>query len=109
MISPTETSLIADIKASNTALPDTDVTFTARTLHAKGWRPQEEVQVHTPEELDELPVGSVIRLIGVAPAVPVWQRVTRTFYCWSAIGSEGRHNSESVLHATSGAVLIYTP
>lgn len=109
MISPNETALAADIKASNTALPDPDITITAHALHSKGWSRPDEVEVHTPEELDELPVGSVIRMIGDTTIRPVWQRVTRTFYCWSVIGGEGRQTSETVMHASRGAVLIYSP
>lgn len=109
-MNPTEEALIADIKASNAAVSDEAVEWIGKSLYTRGWRLDTEDLVTDPTELDRYPIGTVLFIPGRLPHQPqVWQRVTRTSYCWSAAGFEGRHTSEVVLFGTEGASVLFEP
>lgn len=110
-MTPTEEALLADIRASNAAIPEEDATWLASSLYTRGWAQNYAEAIKDSEELDRYPVGTLIRALGSegAPA-QAWQRTTRTSYCWSAVGYPGRETSEAVIDACPNGVLVaYEP
>ena len=113
IIIPAQVQLTSAIQRANAALPTEDSEFLGKFLYNEGYRPMEPVSVDDPDELDRYPVGTVVRLAGASlPDPQVWQRVSKTSYCWSAIGMDGRYTSETVLGTVrypGTALVIHTP
>lgn len=74
-----------------------DVQVMAAAILAAGWAPEIPVAVDTVDQLDALPVGSVIRHARTPTTHSTYARVTTTSYCWSAVGGPDRELSEQVL------------
>lgn len=112
-INPIQERLTHDIRRANSALPEDVSDYLAKFLYHEGYRPMTCVVVTTAEELERYPVGTVILLTGEPlPRYRVWQRVTNTSYCWSAVGVDGRYTSEAVIdHVPEGgaAHLVVVP
>lgn len=66
------------IRNESVMTPYSDIMAFADAIIRAGWRPQDGLEVTDLDELDGLPVGSIVRV-----GRKVFHKTTNSFFCWT--------------------------
>lgn len=89
------------IRNESVMTPYSDIQAFADAIIRAGWRPQRGRVLDGPRELEDLPMGSVVKI-----GSKVFHKSTRSFFCWTGQG-DSRMPSEVLMLGEDVAVLIH--